>query len=82
MEIKITDITKTCADVIFLHLLTNFHFHLNSYTLPLPFIGTATDIKLFTTVDNSSDRQGESFKAFRILTFLGGQSMAQKHVLC
>ena len=78
MEIKITDITKTCADAFFLHLLTNLHFHLNSYTLPLPFIGTATDIKLFITVDNSSDRHVES-KLSEYSLFLGGGGVKTWH---
>ena len=54
MEIKIADM-KLPASVLLLHLLTNFHIHLNSYPLPLPLTVTASVVELFATVDNSSD---------------------------
>ena len=46
-----------------MHLLKNYHFHLNGY--PLPLIGTAAVVELFVTIDNSSDRQDESFKTVK-----------------
>ena len=45
---------------------------------PLPFIGTATDVKLFTMTDNSSNRHVESFKTIITLTFFLCWNMVQK----
>ena len=76
MEIKITDM-KPRASVLLIHLLTNFHIHLNSYPLPLPLTGTASVVELFATVDNSSNRHGVSSKTFRTFAFFSVETRAE-----
>ena len=46
----------------------------------LPLIGTAAVVKIFTLIDNSSNRHGESFKTVKNIHFFLCQNMAQNHV--
>ena len=46
----------------------------------LPLIGTAAVVKIFTMIDNLSNRHGESFKTVKNIHFFLCQNMAQNHV--